>query len=286
MHIAVLGSSQSWHVQDLLRAAEGNHEIVTMSYSELFSKIDLDSSAILSQHCDLTEFDAILLRSMPHGSLEQVIFCMNVLGELAQSGVRIVNSPRSMEIAIDKYLATARLQRAGLQVPRTITCQTAEQALSALEELGGEAVLKPLFGSEGRGISRVSLHTSVVQEFQALEQIGAIFYLQEFIPHEGYDIRLFVIGNRILGMRRVNATDWRTNISRGATAETVTVTSELEELAIHAAQAVSTEIAGVDILPGRNGKLFALEVNAVPGWRALAEITQQDVAKLVLDYLN
>ena len=286
MRIAVLGSPQSWHVQDLVRAAQGTHEIVKINFSEVFARNNTDKAAFFAQDNDLTELDAILLRSMPHGSLEQVIFCMDTLAELAQAGVRIVNTPRAMEIAIDKYLTTARLQRAGLRVPRTMTCQTVNQALAALEELNGEAVIKPLFGSEGRGISRVCHASSAIQEFQALEQIGAIFYLQEFVPHEGHDIRLFVIGERVLGMRRVNALDWRTNISRGATAEALQVTPELEELGLRAAQAVCAEVAGVDLLPGKDGKLYALEVNAVPGWRALAEISQQDIARLVLDYLG
>ena len=111
-------------------------------------------------------------------------------------------------------------------------------------------------------------------------------YLQEFIPHEGHDIRLLAIGERILGMRRSNQLDWRTNISRGATAEPFVPDDTLVEMARRAAAAVHAPIAGVDLLPGRDGKLYTIEVNAVPGWMGLAKALGVNVARLVIDFVS
>jgi ribosomal protein S6--L-glutamate ligase len=97
---------------------------------------------------------------------------------------------------------------------------------------------------------------------------------------------LLVIGDEVLGMRRVNPDDWRTNISRGARAEPLEVTLELAALARRAAAAVGASVAGVDLLPARDGRLYALEVNAVPGWRALAGVSGVDVAQRVLNYIT
>src|SRR5690606_28901977 len=127
---------------------------------------------------------------------------------------------------------------AGLPVPRTIACQTVEQAIEAFESLGHDAVLKPLFGSEGRGIVRLSDSTVALRTFQALHQIGSVFYLQEYVEHEGCDLRLLVVGDCVFGMKRCNSNDWRTNISRGAVGSTLQVTSELAGLAHRAAEAV------------------------------------------------
>ncbi len=122
--------------------------------------------------------------------------------------------------------------------------------------------------------------------FRMLEQLGAVIYLQEFIEHEGYDLRLLVVGENTLAMRRRNPHDWRTNISRGATAEAFTPEPELIALARRAAAAIGAPVAGVDILPGRDGAHYLIEVNAVPGWQALARATGQDVARLVLDLVE
>ena len=285
MRIAVLGNAGSWYTSDLTRAAGDRHEILPVSYQEIASTVD-STTTVTTRDVALNKLDAVLVRSMPPGSLEQIIFRMDALANLAAAGVKILNPPRAIEVAVDKYLATTRLVAAGLPVPHTITCQTVEQALIAFATLGGDVVLKPLFGSEGRGIERLSDEVVALQTFKALEQIGSVFYLQEFIEHEGCDLRLFVIGDEVLGMKRRNPNDWRTNISRGAIGEPLAVTDKLAELAHRAAAAVGAPLAGVDLLPTRDGRLLAIEVNAVPGWRALAAVTGVDVAAKLLSYLE
>jgi len=282
LNIAVLGSATSWYVRDLQRAAGTRHTILPLTYRELVSEVQQQAVGIRSGTCDLARCDAVLVRSMPPGSLEQVVFRMDALANLAVQGVTVLNPPRAIEVAVDKYLALTRLRDAGLTVPETICCQTADNALQAFEKLGGDVVVKPLFGGEGRGITRVSDEAIAGRVFKALEQIGAVIYLQRFIEHEGYDFRCLVIGGEVLGMRRRHPHDWRTNISRGAAAEPLTVPDELSALARLAATAVGAPLAGVDLLPARDGQLYALEVNAVPGWRALAKISRTDVAAFVL----
>lgn len=286
MQLAVLGSPQSWYVDDLQRAAGQSHRIVPITYAQLTANVQADQLALTSGEHDLRPFDALLVRSMPPGTLEQVIFRMNALANLSEAGVKVVNSPRAIEVAVDKYLTTVKLQQAGLLVPRTFACQTWEQAMDGFNSLGCNVVVKPLFGGEGRGITRIDDEAIAQRVFKTLEQLGAVIYLQEFIPHEGCDLRVLVIGEQLLGMRRRHASDWRTNISRGAEAEPLEITDQLAVLARQASCAVGTTIAGVDILPGKDGQLYVLEVNAVPGWRALARVTDSDVAKLVLDHVE
>ena len=285
MRIAVLGSATSWYVGDLRRAAGDAHQIVPVTYRQLVSQVGEAGIGLQSGDENLCECDALLVRSMPPGSLEQVIFRMNALANLADAGVRVVNSPRAIEVAVDKYLTTAKLQAAGLLVPRTVACQTWEQALDSFVALGGDVVVKPIFGGEGRGITRVDDEAIAQRVFKTLEQLGAVIYLQEFVAHEGCDLRVMVVGEKLLGMRRRHPSDWRTNISLGATAEPLDVSDELAELARRATSAVGTTIGGVDFLPGKDGRLYAIEVNAVPGWRALGRVSGIDVAGSVLHHL-
>jgi len=282
MDIAVLAARDSWYYRDLVRAAGERHRLTAISYKSLGSHVAGASLSIDGGDLSLNSLDAVLVRSMPPGSLEQVVFRMDALGRLEEAGVRVINPARAIEAAVDKYLATAKLQAAGLLVPPTIVCQTAADGLAALETLGGDVVVKPLFGGEGRGITRVSDVAIARRVFMSLEQIGAVLYVQKFIPHDGVDWRLLVIGDEVLGMKRMNHDDWRTNISLGARPAPLEVTVELAQLARQAAAAVGATVAGVDLLPARDGRLYAIEVNAVPGWRALGEVTGIDVAERVL----
>jgi RimK family alpha-L-glutamate ligase len=286
MHLAVLGSPESWYLRDLVRAAEGRHTITPVTFRDLSSLLSGTKAQVTTAGFDLAEVDAVLVRTMPPGSLEQVVFRMDLLGQLEAAGKVVLNPPRAVEVAVDKYLASARLQAAGLQIPRTFVCQTADDAMAGFVTLGGDVVLKPLFGAEGRGITRLNDDALALRAFKMLEQFGAVIYLQEFIQHEGADLRLLVIGDRVLGMRRRNPLDWRTNLSRGATAEPLEVTPELARQARLAAEAVGAPLAGVDLLPGCDGNLYAIEVNAVPGWKGLARALDIDVGRLVLDYVE
>jgi ribosomal protein S6--L-glutamate ligase len=286
MRLAVLCSPDSWYLGDLRRAAADHHEVVGQSFSEITSSWDGGQLRVRCGSCPLDRFDAVLVRSMPPGSLEQVVFRMDALARLDQAGVVVMNPPRSLETAIDKYLTTAKLAAAGLPSPKTFVCQTADEALAAFAELGGDVVVKPLFGGEGRGIFRLQNEDLASRAFHALSQLKAVLYIQEFIHHNGADVRLLVLGERVMGMRRVNSRDWRTNVSRGARTEPVRVSDAWAELARTAARAVGASLAGVDVLPAADGRLFVLEVNAVPGWKALARALDTDIAALVLDHLQ
>ena len=285
MRLAVLCLPESWYLRDLRRAAGDRHQIESVAFHQLRADQSIvGREGFGSGRFDLVEFDAVLVRTMPPGSLEQIVFRMDVLGRLEQSGVVVLNPPRAIEAAVDKYLALARLREAGLPTPRTWVCQTLEDAMDGYERLGGDVVVKPLFGGEGRGILRVEDPALARRVFATLVQLNSVIYLQEFVPHHGYDLRLLVVGDEVIAMRRRNADDWRTNISRGAVPEPVEPGDEPVAMARLAARAIGAPIAGVDVLPGKDGRLYLLEVNAVPGWRALAQTAGCDIARLILDF--
>lgn len=290
MRLAVLSSPTSWYFRDLERAAGAEHELRCLPFTQLRSRVggedDWRSARYAAGEANLEEFDAVLVRSMPPGSLEQVVVRMDILGQLHMAGVPVVNPPKALEAAIDKYVTSIRLAAAGFLTPRTVICQGSDAACEAFHELGGDVVVKPLFGGEGRGITRISDEALALRCFSMLEQLGAVHYVQEFIPHDGCDWRLLVIGERVYGIRRVNPHDWRTNVSRGAHTEPLEVDGDLRELALQASAAIGAPLAGIDVLPGKDGRRYLIEVNAVPGWRALARTLNVDIARGVLDYIE
>jgi tetrahydromethanopterin:alpha-L-glutamate ligase len=286
MRFGILANPDSWYLRDLKRAACSlGHDVAQLPFADMTAALDAAGRlTIAAGESKLTDFDAILVRTMPPGSLEQVVFRMDCLGRHEAAGGVVINPARAVEAAVDKFLTSAKLAATGLTTPRTIVCQTADEALAAFEQLGGDVVLKPIFGSEGRGITRLNDEALAQRVFKMLVQIGAVLYLQEFIEHEGFDYRLLLIGDDCLAMRRHNKLDWRTNVSRGATGEEFDPPPSLIDMARRAAQSVGALVAGVDILPARDGRLLVLEVNAVPGWKALARAHNVDVAATMLAF--
>jgi RimK family alpha-L-glutamate ligase len=286
MRIALLAGGDGWHVRDLIRAAgDLGHVAEPIDFRRVTAAAG--TAITPTDECpDLDRFDAVIVRTMPPGSLEQVVFRMDRLHALAARGVPVLNPPRALEVCVDKYLALVRLESAGLRVPATVVCQHADAALEAFDRLGRDVVVKPLFGSEGRGMVRVTDPELAWRTFRAIERMQSVLYVQQFVPHPGWDLRAFVLGGKVLAaMRRVAGGDWRTNVAQGAIAEPVRLTAAQEELALRAAAAVGTVAAGVDLLPGPSGELYVIEVNAVPGWRALAPATGVDVARAMIEHL-
>lgn len=284
MRFAVLADPDSWYLKDLTRAAADRHEIVPVAFRDLSTSLGGDDS--IGFRCgkiDLVDMDAVLVRTMPPGSLEQVVFRMDLLARLEHAGVAVINSAKSIEAAVDKYLTSAKLQAAGLRTPRTVVCQTVDAALAGFDQLGGDVVVKPLFGAEGRGIVRINDQALAQRTFSLLVGLGAVLYVQQYIPHPGYDYRVLLVGDQAFGMKRVNPLDWRTNVSRGATAATMELTADLVAQARAAADAVGAKVAGIDFLPDKAGNLYVLEVNAVPGWQAISRVTGHDIAAAVLE---
>lgn len=301
MLIGVLGNSDSWYVRELQRAGgELGHEVGRLEFPRIVAACGVRTATVSewpvlsvsgplpdgrgTVDADLSTFDAVIIRTMPPGSLEQVVYRMDVLARLEARGVTVLNSPKSVECAVDKYLTTAKLEEAGLPVPATVVCEDSDDALAAFERLGGDVVVKPIFGSEGRGILRVSDPDLALRTFRTLERLDAMLYLQRFVEHRGFDIRVLVLDGRVLGgMRRVSEGDFRTNVSREGRGEAHVVTDLEAEWALRAAAATGARFAGIDILYDHDGQGFVIEVNAVPGWRAFEKVTGMDVARVVIE---
>lgn len=301
--IGVLGSRDSWYTRDLTRAAATlprETELQWLSFADL--EVSLGQRNVLGVQSNaipltasptpqsaptriecLQELDAVLVRTMPIGSLEQVIFRMDCLQALSQAGCKVINPPRSLEVAIDKWLTQHRLHLAGIATPPTIACQTRDAALAAFERLGGDVLIKPLFGGEGRGILRIQDADMAWRACGTLQQLGQVLYVQQFMDHVGYDIRVLFVGSKMYSIKRIaSAGAWRTNLSQGSRAEPHELDDHQREVAQRSALAVGGSVLGVDLLPLRDGRLMVLEVNAVPGWKGLAATLQVDIAREVL----
>jgi ribosomal protein S6--L-glutamate ligase len=289
-HLVALVSGFGWHVQDLLRAAQVvGVKLEPLLFPSVVGRVGQVRSNVQAGGRDLGGVDGVLVRMMPPGSLEQVVFRMDALHRLEAGGVPLLNPPRAVEAAVDKYLATALLDSRGIPVPETWVGESASEAQVAFDHLGGDVVVKPLFGSEGRGLVRVSDPELALRTFRTLERLGCVLYVQRYVKNPGYDIRVFVLGGRVLGAirRHARAGEWRTNVAVGGRPEVCILEPEVERLAFRSASAVGAVMAGVDLLPDLDqGGWTVLEVNAVPGWKALGATTGVDVAAEILAELR
>lgn len=229
-------------------------------------------------------FSALIVRSIGQGSLEEIIFRMDLLHSLERQRILVVNPPGAIERCVDKYYALTLLEESGLPVPRTLVTESVERALKCFRELGGDVVLKPLFGSRGIGLTRIFDADIAARIFGSVRFHHGVLYIQQFIPHGTSDIRLFVVGNNVVAAMRRVGDSWKTNVCQGARPVAIRVDEELEALAVNAAKIVDCKVAGVDVIEDKNGPLI-VELNSQPGWRGLQSVMQTNIADSIVDYV-
>jgi RimK family alpha-L-glutamate ligase len=284
VQIVVLAARTGWHTKELERAAaERGHQVMVLPYEGLVARVG-PAPGLRSRNTELDSADVVMARIIPSGSLEQIIFRVDALHRLEDRGTRVVNSPRAIERTVDKFWTSTLLEQCGIPTPETVVCDDAEEAIGAYRTLG-DVIVKPLFGSMGLGMVRVSDEEMAFRVFRTIEQIRGVYYLQRTVDHDGTDIRAFVLGGRVIAAIERRASGWRTNLARGGTARSVSLSEQLSAFAVRAAAAVGADYAGVDLLTGRDGATYVLEVNGIPGWRGLQEATGLDIAGQLIDHL-
>jgi RimK family alpha-L-glutamate ligase len=281
--IGILSSQRGYHVlalEQAIRSRGGNP--VFFPTTSIASWIGKSPAVHVQDRC-VQECQALLVRTIPSGSLEQIIFRIDALHRLEGLGVRVINTASAIERTVDKYYTSFILADAGVPTPRTLVTEDFDAALAACREMG-DVVIKPLFGSEGKGMVRVSDQDTAYRVLRAWELNRYIYYIQEYIPHRQQDIRAFVIGNRVVAAMLRKGKNWRTNFSQGAELQAAELTPEMESLAIQAARLINLDYAGVDLIPAEDGRTYVLEINGIPGWRGLQKTTGKSIAEEIIDH--
>ena len=291
--IAVMTDEVGWHTRQLqaaLRARGASGRCIDLADCHIDTGRAWHGLVIPGFGRELP--DAVLVRGIAGGSFEQVTKRLGVLHALRELGVPVYNDARAIERSVDKSMTSLLLHAARIPTPPTwATESTAEARRIAMREgaAGHALVLKPLFGSQGKGLQLVGEVAGVHHPVPELggEVCGSLAYLQRFVPpaaDPGFDWRVLVVGGRaVTAMRRVG-TGWIHNVAQGARCEPAELTAALAALAERAAAALELDYAGVDMIPAADG-VQVLEVNGVAAWRGLQRVTGFNIARAIVDDL-
>ena len=283
--VAIITDDPGWHGKQLTtslkdRGLEGCY----LSLSDCLIEITEDA-------CDikLPGFEnlplGIFVRGIPGGSLEQVIFRLDVLHALQDLGIAIYNSPKAIERTVDKPLTSLLLGRSGLPTPKTWICETTKRANEILENESSNSkklVLKPLFGSQGIGIHLIDKATGLVHD----EKFAGIYYLQEFIERKNNDftdIRVLVVDGIAKTAMTRRCESWITNRAQGANCEFLELNQDLTSLSEEACKVLDIDYAGVDLIQDKDGSFYIIEVNSIPAWYGLQKVVSFNIADCLVE---
>src|SRR5215475_6607689 len=259
--IAIFVDDADWHTRRLKRAfAAQGAEAVSLSLGDSGFAIGDDGHGLrLPGFADVLP-DAVFVRTISAGSFEQVTMRLGVLHALRELGVHVHNDARVIERCVDKSMTSFLLHKQGIPTPATWSVESmaaARRVVRAEARPDRPLVLKPLFGSQGRGLRLID----GLAALPPAEDVAGVYYLQQFIRGRApgwRDWRVFVVGGRAIAAMIRHGTHWRTNASQGARCEGVSPAGELAALATAAAAAVGADYAGVDIVQDIDDRFLVL----------------------------
>jgi tetrahydromethanopterin:alpha-L-glutamate ligase len=294
MKVAIFTDETGWHTRQLqaaLRARGAVGRCVDLADCHVDTGASWHGLVIPGFGRELPA--AALVRGIAGGSFEQVTKRLTVLHALRELGVPVYNDARAIERSVDKAMTSLMLRAAGIATPPTWATESAAQAQRIVmrESAAGHAlVLKPLFGSQGKGLRRIGWVDGVHVPLPSLDDaaLGGLAYLQRFVAPQqrpGFDWRVLVVGGRAVAAMRRIGTHWVHNLAQGAVAAAAGLTPALAVPAERAAQALQMDYAGVDLLPAGDGTITVIEVNGVAAWQGLQRVTPINVARAIVDDL-
>lgn len=302
--VAIFADSPGWHGEALKNAflKQGIDAIfVSLNACALQLNDNLDTQLacpilIPGFHHLLPQ--AVFVRGVSGGSLQQVITRLNILHMLERLGVMVYNAPRAIERTVDKAMTSFLLSQHQVNTPQTWVCES-RQLIEKIRAQFPQTtfVLKPLFGSQGIGVRLLAPND--VLPVPMAQFVEGVYYLQAFITskncssnkqgvsihsaNKSHDFRVFVIGGRVVAAMRRSGQDWIHNVAAGAICEVIAPSAALSDIALVAAKAVDIHYCGVDVIEASDGQLYVLEVNSIPAWRGLQGVAEVDIAASLVD---
>ena len=240
---------------------------------------------------------AVIVRGIAGGTLQQITQRLNILHALKLLGVIVYNDGKAIERTVDKAMTSFLLHQSGIKTPSTWVCESRHQAHTIIAHhiaLNQQLVIKPMFGSQGRGVRlidntpknttrKTTENTPRNMPLPMDMYVDGVFYLQQFIKSPS-DYRVFIVNNQVVAAMKRTGETWLHNAALGAKCEQNNQ-QDVAAIACQAALVLDIAYCGVDVIRGENGKLFVLEVNSVPAWRGLQSVTDINIAQVLVDDL-
>lgn len=286
MKLAILSTAPKCYSTRRLKqaASERGHGVRVLNTLRFSIGLDEGEPSLYFRGKELSEYDAVI----PRIGASISYFGTAVVRQFEQMDVYTPNTAAGIVNSRDKLRSMQILSRHDLGMPRTAFVRDRKDVFAAIERVGGAPVIiKILEGTQGVGVILADNNKVAEAIIETLQTAKQNVLVQRFVKEsKGKDIRAFVVGDQVIAsMRRVAQGDeFRSNVHRGGTAESVELDEVYKQTAVRAAQIMGLRIAGVDMLEGRDGPQI-MEVNSSPGLEGIEGATGLDIAGAIIDYI-
>jgi len=217
-------------------------------------------------------------------------FTLAVMRQIEKFNIPVINDADSVSVVADKLMTSQLLTRENIPIPKTILVNGDVDTDLVEREIGFPCVVKATSGSKGKTVYLCETRKFFQDLMDLLSSLTLkkVLIIQEYIDSKpGTDLRVWVIGGKTVAAMKRTAPlgDFRANISQGGTAELFEITEEVDYIARETARILGLQIAGVDLLFGKDG-FFVCEANSSPGFQGMDKYCDTNMAQKITDYIK
>lgn len=287
MNIAILSRNANlYSTKRLVEAAEARgHNVRVIDFLKCYMDITSHHPSIHYKGERLTDIDAVI----PRIGASVTYYGTAVVRQFEMMGVYCLNESVAISRSRDKLRSMQLLARKGVGLPVTGFAHSTQYTEDLINLVGGAPlVVKLLEGTQGIGVVLAETHKAAESVIEAFRGLKANILVQEFIREAGgSDIRCFVVGDRVVASfkRQGKEGEFRSNIHRGGSAQTIRITPEERSTAVRSAKIMGLRVAGVDLLRAHHGPVV-MEVNSSPGLEGIERATNQTIAEKIIAFIE
>ena len=270
---------KDFHSAELFEQASQRAKSYILRPQDLELEINSGTNVVKAGQVNVYDLDALIIRRLDQRADSD--FQFDLLSQLQQSGVLVINSCQSLQVAESKALSNYLLASYGFPVIDFIVTQETDKALEYASRFE-DVVIKTLYGQLGQELYRFSeLSEPKAEIARLIEQFGSVM-VQRYIESNGKDFRVFVVNDHVsAAIERHSEGGWKSNISQGATAKKIILKKDLRDMAVKATQIMGLDYCGIDMI-SEKGKTYFLELNGSPSWIGVQEATGKKIADEII----
>lgn len=283
--IAIITDDPGWHGKQIKKSlAKRGFEASFVRLQDCHFDLSTDDA-----HIEIPGFaklpKAVFVRGVPGGSLEQVVYYLDVLHGLEHLGVPVFNNTRALERSVDKGMTSFLLKSKDIPTPNSIFSSDLHYISNKIHQYlsrGSRVVVKPIFGSQGKGVQLITSKS----DFIDYEFMHGVMYVQEYVDagqSVGVDYRVFIVGDEVITSMKRTGESWITNVAQGGKVESVQLNENIQQMALDAVKVTGLDYSGVDLIKDKHGQFWVTEVNSVPAWKGLQQTTSINLSDVIAD---
>ncbi len=286
MNIAILSRGETlYSTRSLLKAGMARNHAIEVLDSSLCTLGIENGKPILHYGDELVDD---LQAVIPRVGASNTYFGASLVRHFQAMNVFSVVSAEAILQSRNKWTSFQILAAAGIPVPKTVLGNVYDVETTLRTFGNNPIIIKVLQGTHGAGVILAETYQSALSTIETLNASKVRFVIQEYIAEsKGADLRAIVVdGVVVASMKRQSREgDFRSNLHRGGSSESIELTSQETRVALYAARALRMGVCGVDILQSKDGPVV-LEVNSTPGLEGIETITGINIAKSIIGYIE